>query len=689
MTGRTATLSQQASVLAGTVAARRARMCRDFAGCRWRPLRLICWPPCSFIGASGDARCAHSRPAAGGEARESRRSYTSSGVERTDQALIDAAGKRLLREVLEPLGWVLNETQAGSDYAIDFDVEVFEKQKSTGTIFKVQLKSSASSDYSAAGDFVSQAITVRHARRFVSEIDAPVVLVHADTTNRRIFWFAPQLDGGLPAVFQGKADDAKVVVRILTSNPLPQTVARLRASIAEMQTNLAFRYLSRAAHPEFLAAVERQPDRERLLKDLEFKADLIRLTEADALFKAGKLDEAAEALRSILSDPHASIETRFSALYVAENVDVRRAVNARVPDRDRLMIPLRVALEMRALSRKGPAHLKFVALVNRTAAELAIAANQDWGAALLLQQERQASLGDGVWAMHLASVRAASVRAVARKYNQCMRLARYAAVSKHRWVLPMPLLRIPEGAATLRLRMEMEGRQEVVRELAASAFAICKVAASIAVENRNENELALAAHAALSISLDPQSPERQWAESIFGSLTNETLKRDAFMLLARAVQRRQGMRFEEDIPTTEKQIYENLAAAAGIDVNDSDDLVAQVIRQGLRDLDPTRVLKNCEHILWAPGAAGLPAVWLRMPSAAHKNLHCLKHGHFIRGGLSLDGAYHGFRSLYCDKCPDGTPRAADWSYSPKWLQEQYEKHKDALRRFYAPYPETE
>lgn len=230
-------------------------MCRDSAGCRWRPLRLICWPPCSFIGASGDARCAHSRPAAGGEAREARRSYTSSGVERTDQALIDAAGKRLLREVLEPLGWVLNETQAGSDYAIDFDVEVFEKQKSTGTIFKVQLKSSASSDYSAAGDFVSQAITVRHARRFVSEIDAPVVLVHADTTNRRIFWFAPQLDGGLPTVLQGKADDAKVVVRILTSNPLPQTVARLRASIAEMQTNLAFRYLSRAAHPEFLAVV--------------------------------------------------------------------------------------------------------------------------------------------------------------------------------------------------------------------------------------------------------------------------------------------------------------------------------------------------------------------------------------------------------------------------------------------------
>ena len=78
-----------------------------------------------------------------------------------------------------------------------------------------------------------------------------------------------------------------------------------------------------------------------------------------------------------------------------------------------------------------------------------------------------------------------------------------------------------------------------------------------------------------------------------------------------------------------------------------------------------------------------------MPSAGTKNLHCLKHGHFIRGGLSLGGAYSGLESLYCDKCPDAVPRAADWSYSPQWQQQQYLTHQDALRRFYPPHTQAD
>jgi hypothetical protein len=45
-------------------------------------------------------------------------------MKRPEQHLIDSAGQRLLREVLEPLGWVVRDIQE-QDYGIDFDVEVF------------------------------------------------------------------------------------------------------------------------------------------------------------------------------------------------------------------------------------------------------------------------------------------------------------------------------------------------------------------------------------------------------------------------------------------------------------------------------------------------------------------------------------------------------------------------------------
>ena len=49
------------------------------------------------------------------------------------------SGKRLLREALEPLGWVVNDVQ--EDYGIDSNVQVFDGRSPTGAWFHVQLKS--------------------------------------------------------------------------------------------------------------------------------------------------------------------------------------------------------------------------------------------------------------------------------------------------------------------------------------------------------------------------------------------------------------------------------------------------------------------------------------------------------------------------------------------------------------------
>jgi hypothetical protein len=77
------------------------------------------------------------------------------------------------------------------DYGVDFDVQMFEDNKATGEWFKVQLKSSECSEYSANGDFVSETISKDHASYYSTEIRDPIFILHADVKAKRTFWFAP------------------------------------------------------------------------------------------------------------------------------------------------------------------------------------------------------------------------------------------------------------------------------------------------------------------------------------------------------------------------------------------------------------------------------------------------------------------------------------------------------------------
>ena len=66
--------------------------------------------------------------------------------------------------------------------------------------------------------------------------------------------------------------------------------------------------------------------------------------------------------------------------------------------------------------------------------------------------------------------------------------------------------------------------------------------------------------------------------------------------------------------TTPRQIYENMATALGVNLLDLDDPSSRLFQIGVTDLDPTRVLLNCEHLFIAFGAHGLFSELLDMPT---------------------------------------------------------------------------
>jgi hypothetical protein len=427
-----------------------------------------------------------------------------------------------------------------------------------------------------------------------------------------------------------------------------------------------------------MASAAKLASAEQFLTDLDEKADMVRLRHAHALIVAGRLEEAKKHQHR-LADPAASPVVRFNALLLKEQIGTRQLIRDGASDRDRLDLPLSIAMEMRQQFRKGPKHLKLFALIMRKAAEFDAAVHQDHNVGVVWAQVQEG--GDPLLAAHLAVSRAISVRQVNRCYRQCLRLLHYARSTSYRGFLTRALVRIAQPLGVLLLRLRREGFDDQAKQFAAAALQICQLCALLAAEVGDENQIAMAAHTALIIDLEPDTPAGKWAREVFAGLKDDEIRNDAEGLLRRAERRRRGEHFDGDIPTTPRQIFENMAAGLGVDLRNPNDSISTIIRIGLADLDPSRVLRDCENLHVEPDAVGLPGLWLGLHSAGSKIIHCERHD-YAMGGLVLDRIYSGFlgfRQTHCLNCPDRCPRSAEWTWSPEFQETAQQRHAERIR----------
>ena len=106
----------------------------------------------------------------------------------------------------------------------------------------------------------------------------------------------------------------------------------------------------------------------------------------------------------------------------------------------------------------------------------------------------------------------------------------------------------------------------------------------------------------------------------------------------------------------EQQVYQNMASALGIDLSETEDIISQMVKLGIDDLDPTRVLRDCTHMFCTLSRQGhnffhlILAQQLQLPTMGAKVLHCSLQ--YTRVGLLFEETYGRFRHDYSDKCPD-------------------------------------
>lgn len=486
-------------------------------------------------------------------------------MKRPPQHVIDDLGVSQVRGIFEPLGWTVDLVD--HDYGVDLVVEVFRESKTTGATFKIQLKSSRSTAYSADGSFVSQELGLPQARYLAQELRSPVLLMHADVSIGRTFWYAPQLDRDLVPRLSTGSDLGSLTVRIPTAAEIPSGLKEMLRILSQVETVLASRVIAGAAVPEFAEAIRRGGDRVEVIREFQAKAVVLQLDEANRLLRAGDHDGASRYVESVKGDPNAAVEAKFTAVLIQDTIEQRALYEREGGDEAQHVAALDRAKELQDLARKGPTHLKLYALIVRKAAELELLVYKDWSLFMNVRALQRYEW-DLVAAFQLASMRAAVWRAIAAKYRQCVRLLNYAAGSKSRWALASAVCRVTYPLMTLIIRFQYEQWPAAAQRLRKAAFEITKLAATFAAEVGDQQGLGMAASTAAMLATEDSSEENQWALGTAQSLSDLEDREGALELIEKASRRRRGEHLPGTKSATPRQIFENMASARGIDLAD-------------------------------------------------------------------------------------------------------------------------
>lgn len=615
-----------------------------------------------------------------------RRRIAGLSMKRPRQHEIDTAARRQFEQSL-PEAWVVRSQP--DDYGIDYEVEIFHQHKSTGLIFKVQLKGTTAPALSADGKILQIKLRVANVEYLCHQIGVPIVVVLADISTPQTAWYTPQIDEHLKRRLQSaiKSGQNTITLHIPASNLLPGTTDTLLRAISRCETVLATRSVIETRVAEFVHRVIGPLDSHEVIRGLQERSDALRIERIDTLFRTRGLDEARTAIDNIIASPESRVEMKFAALAYKEKIAAAEAPSSGAGKHEFLAARLDIAKAMRSLAQKGPRHLKYYAAAALKAAQLECAVRQDF--ALFLNWQVHQEQDDPFWLAVLSFRRRVVTELVVRRYRHATRLLNCIVEAQVFSAFPQAAARVIQAMMPFHLRLRQEGLNKAADAYRTSLIQIADFAFDLATElHQWDDALFVCMPAVLLADLEDAADVRQrvaWTRERILQIEPDVTRNQALHQLEEVEREMLDVRPREpaeDDFEWEYQVYTEMARALGIDLEDAADPIAQIIRQGLEDLNPERVLRHCQHLFVAIGSYGLPGEWLKLPTAGSKFLYCTLRGYGI-GGMVLDNVYSILQARYCNKCPDVIAHPEGWKWTRKWQLEQNKKYSHLVGdRFY-------
>ncbi|MGC1159113.1 MAG: hypothetical protein WA891_15090, partial [Acidobacteriaceae bacterium] len=327
------------------------------------------------------------------------------------------------------------------------------------------------------------------------------------------------------------------------------------------------------------------------------------------------------------------------------------------------------------LVRSAPRPFKFYALVDRRGAELEVLTHEIFSVHMLQTAHLQRG-GDPLVVLDTYVRKALLARRISAKYNQCVRLARYAARSPEPWLAGRAFAGVITSLASYAAALRREGQTKPVEAFARSALSVSKFAAWASQVTDDVDGLVMALESAVLIPRSEDSETYKWAIDTARAIADPAARQNAIEGLESAARRFRGEKIPGDIVgDTVWQALQNMATARGVDISDETSPLVRALRIAVRDDTPDRVVKNCGYSLVSYGAIGPMALLanrlFNMKTACSKVIHCRLHNFHVEG-KEFDSAYAQFKAQHCDICPDRKPRPETWKFDGKPTPEEAE-----------------
>lgn len=580
-----------------------------------------------------------------------------------------------------PSNWLFRSQEDQNDHGIDGEIEVTDKKgiaQGSDFVFKVQIKGEANCTILKNQLAVSFNLPTTKLQYYLS-FNIPVFLVVVDISSETIYWISITDNDELIA----KAKSIKtssIQIHIPTQN-----------TIKRRDENLAQKVLSAViASWDFLALKGVKGSIQRFA-DLDPKRLESRIVEmGNALYKAHH-----QHLENLLW------QKDFFKIYKVSSDLIKSAI---VPATDRFVAALfyRIALRAAPLHQAIGDHARDVANISmilislakeeksanlrRYAFGLARAAKLKYEIDSLTANNNAAkALGDSPEGYLFRRELHTQYKIVCTSIKKIIDLLSVIATKGQYQILYETYLECVTSLVLFRIIQKEKGSEDSIeffQNWMVAIFQFCLTYSFLSNDiERAEKLYSLALHSNLLSTEEIKS-----LKSLFTSTTPDALE------IIKAVEENHEPKIETDFLeiSTEKQkaYFTNTARNMGMDPEDPDNVMGQIVARALKNFDPTDIVKNCEHLFIHYKPAGIVAQTLQMHSAGGMHLMiCLRHKYVQGTGNLLKLLYtpdieipgHGFKKNHCDNCSDCTPRLPEWKWSLAWQESKKAKHMDFLK----------
>lgn len=615
-------------------------------------------------------------------------------MKRPKQHVIDSQAQLLFRQSL-PAEWIVR--QIVPDYGIDYEVEIVEGESLTGFTFYVQLKGTISPKYTDASLCLS--FEVDKLIHYSEKVNKPVFIIVADLVNNACLWLYAQrfirevLRVNNPSWHSQKS----VTLHVPKANKLSETLESLVQATKKGTKEECFRQFGRPPLRLVLEIEDKLGDPRAIaeaIKQNDYESASARFDLIDACFEVDDRDRALRELENLFESTKNS---EMPEIHIASATRLVHELGILDPWAKSNVLENCVNILDQALSRSEECAHKGVVLVARATKTLLfflfsfrrVMESQFFIGIATRSKSGMEGMLNLQQAQHWVDLQAADdgLRSLIHESiesNEIKAACNITTILAQAYSTIYPMIRLWES-------------QEISDPIASSAKQLLEYAKKLALSLDDPRLLCFVMQTKAILQFVTR--DRNY-ESTLGEIKDVALSAKLRPFVKAADTLLQHMKSNEDLLEQKPSPDENQAPLSleeeaamirssaemtRVNLEDDNDPVAQTINLAIRDLNPERILKFCEHLhMLYTDVGGIFAQMYGLGSAGGKLVYCEIKDKAIEG-MQLDGILEVFKWRLCEGCEKQSPRPEDWHWTREWQRERLANMPEGLERYLRRY----